>query len=109
MRECGASDSLTLPLDVNNHACETWPGVARTLVVSTAACVVAWHSPDVANRALIVFLCLGLPALARTAVAPVLAWLLRGVRPVNDDSDTLLSSQKLARPKATATSADPKA
>lgn len=99
MRECGFSDTRTLSLELNNHACETWPGVARTAVVSAATVAVAWHSPDVAPRALVVFLCLGLPALARTVIAPVLAWLLRGVRPATDDSDTLLSSQKLDKPK----------
>ncbi len=99
MRDCCIFSATSMRPDLKSHACETWPGVARTMVVSTAAVVVAWHSPDVAPRALVVFLCLGLPALARTFVAPVLAWLLRGVRPVTDDSDTLLSSQKIAKPK----------
>lgn len=91
--------AVAMSIDVNSHACETWPGVARTAVVSAATVAVAWHSPDVAPRALVVFLCLGLPALARTVVAPVLAWLMRGVKPtvLADDSDTLLSSQKIKK------------
>lgn len=95
---CSDSNSHPMRNDVTDRVCETWPGVARTLVVSAASVAVAWHSPDVAPRALIVFLCLGLPALARTVVSPVLAWMLRGVKPVitqsDADSDTLLSSGK---------------
>ncbi len=87
--------------DVTQRHCETWPGVARTAVVTAGAVIVAWHTPDVSPRALIVFLCLGLPALARAIIAPVMAWMLRGVKPVAVEmyDESLLASQKLDKPK----------
>ncbi len=53
-----------------------WPATIRAVAAYGAVCVIAWHSPDVANYAIGVVAVISSPALARAVLAPRLAAML---------------------------------